>query len=90
MQRCYLINPKYDEIEGQKVYNNLKEVPGKIDAIDMIVNPKFAKGYLEEAKQLGIKNIFFQPGSFDKSLEKILEDSNFNVVNDCVYRRLNE
>ncbi|SUB67302.1 Uncharacterised protein [Peptoniphilus lacrimalis] len=56
----------------------------------MIVNPKFAKGYLEEAKQLGIKNIFFQPGSFDKSLEKILEDNNFNVVNDCVYRRLNE
>ena len=33
---------------------------------------------------MGIKNIFFQPGSFDKSLEKILEDSNFNVVNDCV------
>lgn len=88
--KVYLINPKYDEIEGQKVYNNLKEVPGKIDAIDMIVNPKFAKGYLEEAKQLGIKNIFFQPGSFDKSLEKILEDSNFNVVNDCVFRRLNK
>lgn len=86
----YLVNPKYDEIEGQKVYKTLKDIPGQVDAIDIIVNPKFAKEYLKEAKELGIKNIFFQPGSYDDELDKFLDDKNFNIVRDCVYRRLSE
>lgn len=86
----YLVNPTKKEIEGQKVYASLEEIPEKVDVIDMIVNPKFAKNYIDEAKKLGIKNIFFQPGSYDEELIKYAEENNMNIVMDCVYKTLAE
>lgn len=86
--KVYGINPKLDELEGIKVYKNLSQVPEKIDVINMIVNPKFAKTYLEEAKELGIKNVFFQPGSYQEETIEYAKELGFNIVTDCVYASL--
>lgn len=86
--KVYGVNPKLDELEGIKVYKNLSQVPEKIDVINMIVNPKFAKTYLEEAKELGIKNIFFQPGSYQEETIEYAKELGFNIVTDCVYASL--
>ena len=86
--KVYGVNPKLDELEGIKVYKNLSRVPEKIDVINMIVNPKFAKTYLEEAKELGIKNVFFQPGSYQEETIEYAKELGFNIVTDCVYASL--
>ena len=86
--KVYGVNPKLDELEGIKVYKNLSQVPEKIDVINMIVNPKFAKTYLEEAKELGIKNVFFQPGSYQEETIEYAKEIGFNIVTDCVYASL--
>lgn len=86
--KVYGVNPKLDELEGIKVYKNLSQVPEKIDVINMIVNPKFAKTYLEEAKELGIKNVFFQPGSYQEETIEYARELGFNIVTDCVYASL--
>ncbi|WP_019131725.1 CoA-binding protein [Peptoniphilus obesi] len=86
--KVYGVNPKLDELEGIKVYKNLSQVPEKIDVINMIVNPKFAKTYLEEAKELGIKNVFFQPGSYQEETIEYAKELGFNIVTDCVYASL--
>lgn len=86
--KVYGVNPKLDELEGIKVYKNLSQVPEKIDVINMIVNPKFAKTYLEEAKGLGIKNVFFQPGSYQEETIEYAKELGFNIVTDCVYASL--
>ena len=54
----YGVNPGYEEIDGQKIYADLTEIPGPVDAIDMIVNPKLVSEVLKTAKELGIQNIF--------------------------------
>lgn len=65
------INPKYNEIEGIKIYNNINEIKENIDVANIIVNPNIAITMLEDIKNKGIKNIWFQPGSFnDEVLEK--------------------
>lgn len=84
----FLVNPTKDEIDGKKVYKSLDELPKKVDVIDMIVNPKFAKGYVDKAKELGIENIFFQPGSYDDELVEYTKNLGLNVVLDCVYATL--
>ena len=33
----YGVNPNYDEIQGHKIYSSLKELPKKVDVIDMVV-----------------------------------------------------
>lgn len=86
----YGINPKYDEIEGEKIYPGLEEVPGKIDALDMIVSPRFGKEYLKKAHKMGIQNVFFQPGSYDEEIIALAKELHFNIVIDCVYATLEE
>ena len=84
----YMVNPRKESIDGEKVYSSLDELPEKVEVIDMIVNPKFAREYVDKAKELGIENIFFQPGSYDEELVEYTKDLGLNVVLDCVYATL--
>lgn len=61
----YGVNPNYDEIEGEKVYHFLKDLPVKVEVLDMVVPPRIAINTLEEAKESGIEYIFFQPGTYN-------------------------
>ena len=60
----FMVNPKLNEIESHKVYSKLSDIEEKIDVVDVVVNPKVAISVLDEAKELGIENIFFQQFSF--------------------------
>ncbi len=80
------INPKYDEIDGEKLYPNLKEIDEKIDVLNLIVSPKISNIYLKSAKELGIENIWFQPGSFDDETLELTKELGFEFIDDdCVY-----
>mgnify|MGYP000961815003 CR=1 FL=1 len=85
----YGISPNYDEIEGNKIYHSLSELPVKIDVIDMVVSPKISLTTLEEAKELGIEYIFFQPGTYnDEVIEKAKELGFKYLTKDCIYATL--
>lgn len=80
------INPKYDEIDGEKLYPNLKEIDEKIDVLNLIVSPKISNIYLKSAKELGIEKIWFQPGSFDDETLELTKELGFEFIDDdCVY-----
>lgn len=81
----YGVNPNYSEIEGEKIYHNLKELPKKVDVVDMVVAPRHGMNTLEEAKELGIEYIFFQPGSHDSEIIQKAEEEGFKYVKDCIY-----
>lgn len=76
----YPISPNYEEIEGDKCYKDLKSLPVKPDVIDMVVNPKVGKAVVEEAGELGIENIWFQPGTADGEIVKLAKEKIKNVV----------
>ena len=80
----YPVNPRLDEIEGIRVYPSLTSIPVKIDVVDFVVNPSIGKSILKEVKQLGIENIWLQPGARSEEIKQIASDSNINMVKDCV------
>lgn len=81
----YGINPKYESLDGDKLYGSLKDLPEKPECIDMVVNPKLSKIALDEIKDLGIQYVWFQPGTFDEDVIKTAEEKELNIVyNDCV------
>lgn len=87
----YGINPNHDSINGEKVYPNLKVVPKKIDVIDIVVPPKISLNTLDEAKELGVEYIWFQPGTFDDKVIEKAKDLGFKILyNDCVLATLIE
>lgn len=85
----YGVNPNYEKIHGEKIYPSLKELPKKVDVIDLVVPPKISIHTLDEAKELGIKYIWFQPGTFDDEVIEKAKDLGFYILyNDCVLATL--
>jgi len=80
----YPVNPKYKDIEGDTCYPSLSDLPVAPDVINIVVSPDIGKAFIEEAKELGIENIWFQPGTFGKEVFQILKGSDINVVQGCV------
>lgn len=63
----YGVNPFYSEIDGETCYPDLKSLPKMPDCINMVIPPEKAKPFIEEAVELGMDKIWFQPGTFDQS-----------------------
>ena len=84
----YMVNPKLDEIEGHRVYKKLSDIEEKIDVVDVVVNPKVAISVLDEAKAMGIENIFFQPGTYTDETLEYTDKLGLNYVTNCIYKIL--
>jgi len=68
-----------------KLYNSLSAVEHKIDGIVTVVPPAETEIIVQEAKELGIKNIWMQQGSESKNAINFCKDNGINVVhNECI------
>lgn len=73
---------------GEGVYKSLKEVPYKINAIDLCINSKLGIEYLKEAKEIGIKNVLIQPGAESEEILKYCKDNEINAIENCALVQL--
>ncbi|WAM32591.1 CoA-binding protein [Caldicellulosiruptor naganoensis] len=86
----FAVNPFYSDIEGNKVYKSLEEVPHKIECVSMIVSPKKGEKYIKEAASIGVEYIWFQPGADDVRLINMCKELGIVPINDaCVLVALN-
>jgi acetyltransferase len=76
--KIYAINPKYEEITGQKVYKNLQEINEPIDLAVIITPAKVVPAVIEACGQYGVKTAvivsagFRETGPVGVKLEKNL------------------
>lgn len=85
------INPKYKSIDSIEIVSNLKSSPFEIDCVNFIVAPNISFDILDEVAECGIKNVWFQPGSFDEDVIKKAESLKLNIVYfNCLYVALEE
>lgn len=83
------VNPNYDEIESEKIYHSLKDIPERIDVVDMVVPPKIAIETIEEINELDIEYVWFQPGTFNDDVITKAKELGLKILyDDCVYARL--
>jgi predicted CoA-binding protein len=81
----YPVNPKFDEIEGQKCYSSISDINDPIDVISLIVNAKLGLEVIEKANERGIKNIWCQPGAESQELIAKAKDYGMKIIyNECV------
>ena len=81
---AYPINPKYDELFGDIVYESIEKCPSTPDLVVFVVNPTIGINYLESLKELGIKTIWLQPGTISVELLEEAQRLELNVVDACV------
>lgn len=62
------INPKATELEGERCYASLSDVPGEIDALMVATHPDVAASVVREAADRGIRKIWFHRSVGDGSV----------------------
>ena len=74
------INPKITELLGQKIYPNLKSLEKKPDLVITVVPSQVTERIVDECKDLGIKEIWMQPGSESEIAIKKAKDYGIKVI----------
>jgi hypothetical protein len=86
------VNPKYEEIDGDKCYPDLKSIKTKIDIVDVFRNPNDVEEIVDEAIAINAETIWFQLGVVNKVAAEKAEQAKLKVVMDnCIaidYSRL--
>lgn len=57
------INPKEAEVEGEKSYASVLDVPGTIDMATFYVSPAVGLTLLDDLAKKGITDVWFNPGA---------------------------
>jgi predicted CoA-binding protein len=52
----FAVNPNADEVEGDRCYHGLKDIPGGVDAVVIATRPEAAEPTMRECGELGIRH----------------------------------
>ena len=85
----YPLNPAYETIDGDVCYKSLSSMPKVPEVINMVVAPEKGRQYIEEAAKLGVKYIWFQPGTFDKEIFTLVKELGMEALQACVLAATN-
>ncbi len=84
-KRVFPIHPKASEIEGEKVYASLAELPEIPEAVNIIVPHTVTEKTVRQCKELGIKKVWIQPGAESDDAISFCNENGIDLVyNDCV------
>jgi len=76
------VNPKDEELFGQKVYRRLEDIPQPIDIVDVFRNPADAPAVAREAVEAGAKVLWLQEGVISEEAARIAAEGGLRVVMD--------
>ena len=60
--RCWFVNPKYDELHGERAYPALEALPERPDTVILAVNPLRATRFAQEAADAGVPSLVIPGG----------------------------
>ena len=80
------INPKEELIEGDKAYSSIEGMETLPDIANFVVPPPVAMKIAQHIADLGIKYLWFQPGSESDELEDWLKNTDEikYLINSCI------
>ncbi len=78
--RVYPINPKYEEVDGEKCYPSISHLPEKPDVVCLVVRPRVTEQVVVEAWKLGVDKIWMQPGAESAKAIKFCVEKGMKVL----------
>ena len=76
------VNPVHDKILGLKSYTSLKDIPAKIDIVDIFRRPGAVPDIVADAIDIGAKNIWMQEGIVNNAAANSARSAGMTVVMD--------
>lgn len=86
--RVFAVNPGRDAVDGDPAYPSLADLPEDPTIVNIVVPPKATLAVLDRAEELGLPNIWVQPGAEDDEVIERLEAGRFDyLTNTCIMVR---
>ena len=76
------VNPKYDEILGQKCYADLEDIPTPVDIVDLFQRVDRIPPFVDQAIKIGAKVVWMQLGIIHEEAAQKARDAGLEVVMD--------
>lgn len=80
----YPVNPGLETVLGNKCYKSLKDLPVKPDVVDVVVPPKVGEQIMRDCAEMGIKNVWLQPGADGEQVVRTGKELGLNVIQACI------
>lgn len=74
------VNPNESEVFGEKAYPTLRDVPAKIDLVDVFRRSEEAGKVVDEAIEIGAKAVWLQEDVIDHTAARRAQDAGLLVV----------
>jgi uncharacterized protein len=85
--RIIPVNPNIEECLGEKAYASLRDVPEKIDIVNIFRRPEFVEAVVEEAIQRNVPAVWMQEDVIhERAAEKARKAGIFVVMDRCILK----
>ena len=79
------VNPNRTVVDGDKAYPSLGELPESPTIVNIVVPPSVTIRILRKSLELGLKNVWLQPGAESPESLAFLQEHGFNyLANTCI------
>jgi predicted CoA-binding protein len=83
--RVYPVNPRRDTVQGEKAYSKLADIPELPTIVNFVIPPRFTLHVLKQCLELGLMNVFIQPGAESPEVMEFVQENGFNyLANACI------
>jgi len=83
--RAYPINPRCDQIEGERAYPSVRDLPEPVGGVITVVPPAKTLQVVRDCVQVGVGRVWMQPGSESDEAIALAHDNGIEVsANACM------
>ncbi|MBP1763097.1 MAG: CoA-binding domain protein [Firmicutes bacterium] len=79
----YPVNPGVETVMGERCYSTLADLPVRPEAVDLVVNSRIGVKIVEMCAELGIQNIWMQPGANAENVVALAKEKGLKVIHDA-------
>lgn len=84
----YAVNPNRDTVDGDPAFTSLAALPDTPTIVNVVVPPDATIQVLRKARELGLNNVWIQPGAESPEVMTYLIENDFNyLANSCIMVR---
>ena len=79
------VHPECDNLENEKCYKNLRDIPSQVDGVILSIKPEEVKKVVNDIYAAGIKRVWMQQGSESKeAIEYCIQNGITVISGECI------
>lgn len=88
--RIIPVNPKEEEVLGERAYATVSDIPEEVDVVDVFMRPEKTPEVARDAVEAGAKVLWLQLGIKSEESRRIAEEGSLVFVEDRCMRQTHE